>query len=96
MGASLDPGGPQWRYLAPAAHPQALEAGLRVGRLGRSSVRYGIGAFVQGNEEPCAYGHFVHVLVDRQSRKATSMPDRMRKSLERLSAEGSSPTGKRS
>ncbi len=81
----------QCRYLAPASYPEVLDAGLRVGHLGRSSVRYEIGIFrrIEGaTEEPCAFGHFVHVFVDRASRRATAMPAKMRAALERISNPG--------
>jgi acyl-CoA thioester hydrolase len=78
----------QCRYLAPASYPEVLSAGLRVGKLGRSSVRYEIGIFREGAEEPCAFGYFVHVFVDRGTRRATSMPDGIRTALERLSNPG--------
>src|SRR4051794_21462276 len=71
----------QCRYLAPASYPEVLEAGLRVGKLGRSSVRYEIAIFRAGVEEPSAFGYFVHVFVDRASRTATPVPEKIRKSL---------------
>ncbi len=74
------------RYLAPASYPEKLEAGLRVGKLGRSSVRYEIAIF--RGDEAIAEGHFVHVFVDRETRRPTPIPDRMRTALERLLAEG--------
>lgn len=71
--------------VPPAAHvPEIIDAGLRVGKLGNSSVRYEIGLFRQGNPEPAATGHFVHVFVDRQTRKPTVMPPGIRACLERL------------
>jgi len=84
------------QYLAPAAYPDELEARLRVGKLGRSSVRYEIGIFRRAQEECLAFGHFVHVFVDRTSRRATPVPDRMRAALERLVPGGSSAGEKRS
>lgn len=72
------------RYLAPAAYPEALEAGLRVTKLGRSSVRYEVGIFRAGRAEPCAWGFFVHVFVDRATRRPTPLPERVRAALEGL------------
>lgn len=72
----------QCRYLAPSAYPDELEAGMRVARLGRSSVRYEIGIFRQG--ALCASGHFVHVFVDRSSRRPVPLPESIRAALERL------------
>lgn len=71
-------------YHAPVAFPETIDAGLRVGRLGRSSVRYEIGLFRAGEDDPIATGWFVHVFVDRQTRKATPVEGRLRDALERL------------
>ena len=56
-------------YFSPLAFPQALEAGIRVGRIGSSSVRYEIGIFAAGAAETAARGHFVHVYVERATRR---------------------------
>lgn len=72
----------QCDYLAPAAYPDALEAGIRVGKLGRTSVRYEIGIF--RSETLCARGHFVHVFVDRADRRPVPLPEGLRASLARL------------
>ena len=61
-------------YFAPLAFPQALEAGLRVGLIGTSSVRYEIGIFAAGAEETAARGHFVHVYVDRATQRPAALP----------------------
>jgi len=61
-------------YFAPLAFPQPLEAGLRVARIGTSSVRYEIGLFAEGAPLSAASGHFVHVYVDRASRRPTPLP----------------------
>jgi acyl-CoA thioester hydrolase len=71
-------------YFAAVAFPQALQAGLRVAHLGRSSVRYEIGIFVDGVDTATAMGHFVHVFVDRETRKPSELPQRLRASLQRL------------
>ncbi len=68
-------------YLSPIAFPESIEAGLRVDRLGRSSVRYGIGIFRAGEAQVCAHGHFVHVFVDRQTQKSVPMPETLRAAL---------------
>lgn len=72
------------RYHQPASFPEELEAGLRVARLGNSSVRYEIGLFRQTVAEPVVSGHFIHVFVDRQTRRPTAIPASMRASMERL------------
>ena len=64
-------------YFSPLAFPQALEAGIRVGRIGGSSVRYEIGIFAAGAAETAARGHFIHVYVDRATRRPVTLPDRI-------------------
>ena len=76
------------RYFAPVAFPEIVEAGVRVASIGRSSVRYEIGIFQQGEDKPAAEGHFVHVYVDRTSGRPTEVPTDVRAFLERLSREG--------
>jgi acyl-CoA thioester hydrolase len=71
-------------YRAAVAFPDVVEAGLRVGHLGTSSVRYEIGLFKQGDEPAIAVGWFVHVFVDRETRKSQPIPAELRASLERL------------
>ena len=61
-------------FFASLAFPQAVEAGLRVAQVGRSSVRYEIGLFGAGEPLTAAAGHFVHVYVDRQTRRPTALP----------------------
>ncbi len=72
------------RFHRPLAFPDGVDAGLRVGKLGNSSVRYEIGLFRAGEEEPAAIGHFVHVFVDRLSRRPVSIPPAIRAALARL------------
>jgi acyl-CoA thioester hydrolase len=72
------------RYHRATAFPAELAAGLRVGKLGRSSVRYEVGIFAPGDDEAAAEGWFVHVFVDRVTRRPAALPDRLRAALERL------------
>jgi acyl-CoA thioester hydrolase len=72
------------RFHRPLVFPDLVEAGLRVGRLGTSSVRYEIGLFRAGDEPPAATGHFVHVFVERESRRPTPIPPPLRHALEKL------------
>ncbi len=74
----------QCNYFAPLAFPQTIEAGIRVARLGNSSVRYEVGLFAQGEDLAAAQGHFVHVYVDRQSRRPVPIPAPLRAALETL------------
>lgn len=57
--------------------PDVVDAGMRVIKLGRSSIVYEIGLFRAGEEDPAAFGHFVHVYVDRETRKTVSLPERV-------------------
>jgi acyl-CoA thioester hydrolase len=75
-------------FRAPLVFPQMVEAALRVGHLGRSSVRYEIGLFGAGGAEPAATGWFVHVFVDRERRRAVEIPPPLRAALERLVVTG--------
>ena len=61
-------------YFAPLAFPQAVEAGIRVAEVGRSSVRYDIGLFAEGADTAAAQGHFIHVYVDRQTQRPVNLP----------------------
>jgi acyl-CoA thioester hydrolase len=72
------------RYHRPLAYPDVVDAGMRVGHLGRSSVRYEIGLYRAGDALPAATGHFVHVFVERASGKSVAIPERIRAALERL------------
>jgi acyl-CoA thioester hydrolase len=74
----------QCNYFAPLAFPQTVEAGLRVAHLGSSSVRYEVGLFAQGQETAAACGHFVHVYVDRETRRPVPLPAPLKKTLETL------------
>jgi acyl-CoA thioester hydrolase len=71
-------------YFAPVEFPQTVDAGLRVAQVGRSSVRYEVGLFVSGAPLTAARGHFVHVYVDRASRRPTELPAELNKVLEEL------------
>ena len=72
----------QCRFFKPLTFPDTANAGLRVARLGRSSVRYEIGLFRNDDDTAAAQGHFFHVYVERESRKATTLPPEMRSALE--------------
>jgi acyl-CoA thioester hydrolase len=78
-------------FRAPLAFPETVQAGLRVGHLGRASVRYEIGLFGEGSDEPAATGWFVHVFVDRSTRRPAEIPPRLRSALEALSVPPAAP-----
>lgn len=74
----------QCNYFAPIEFPQTVEAGLRVARLGTTSVRYEVGLFVQGERMTAAKGHFLHVYVDRKTRQPVPVPAPLKTVLEKL------------
>ncbi|MEE8188288.1 MAG: thioesterase family protein [Kiloniellales bacterium] len=74
------------RYHAPLTFPEAVEAGLRVGRLGKTSVTYEVGLFKRGEAEAAAQGHFVHVFVERKAMTPVPIPEPMRAALARIAA----------
>jgi acyl-CoA thioester hydrolase len=71
-------------YHAPITYPESIAAGLRVDRLGNSSVQYGIAIFREGEQEAAAHGHFVHVFVERAENRSVAIPANLRAALERL------------
>ncbi len=72
------------RYLKPLAFPEVVEVGLRVGKLGNSSVRYELAIFKEGEDSAAAHGFFVHVFADRATNRPVPMPLSIRTALERL------------
>ena len=73
------------QFLAPISFPDTVEAGLRVGILGNSSVRYEIGLFTEDGSA-LADGYFVHVFVDRLERKPVEIPTGIREAMETIKA----------
>ncbi|CAB3778418.1 hypothetical protein LMG28688_00586 [Paraburkholderia caffeinitolerans] len=76
----------QCNYFKSLAFPERVEAGLRVARVGTSSVRYEIGLFREKDPQPAAQGHFVHVYVDRATRRPKPLSDALRAVLTPLAA----------
>lgn len=76
------------RYFQPASFPDVIHAGLRVARIGTSSVRYEIGLFRNDEDSAVAQGHFVHVYVDRGSRRPVPIPPALRAVLATLQPVG--------
>lgn len=72
------------RYHAELAFPDVVNAGIRVGRLGGSSVRYEVGLFRNDEDSAAAEGFFVHVYVDRQTRRPKPLNADLRAALEPL------------
>ena len=74
----------QCRFMRPVAFPETVEVGLRVGKLGNSSVRYELAVFKEGEPHAAAAGYFVHVFVERAAGRPTSIPPGVRAALEKL------------
>jgi acyl-CoA thioester hydrolase len=74
------------RFHRSLAFPDTVRAGLRIGALGKSSVRYEVGIFRNDEQTACADGHFVHVFVDRADQRPVPIPDPIRAALQSLSA----------
>ena len=72
-------------YAASLAFPDDVDVGLAVARLGRSSIRYRIGVFAEGSDSAAAEGEFVHVVVDRATRRSVEIPTTWRAKLETIS-----------
>ncbi len=72
------------RFHRSFAYPEDVHAGLAIGHLGTSSVRYEIGLFGMDEDHARADGHFVHVFVDRVTMRPAAFPDRMRAGLAKL------------
>ncbi|EAU80486.1 thioesterase [Coprinopsis cinerea okayama7 len=73
------------QFFSPVGFPQVLDLGLRVNKLGSSSVTYEVGVFEQGKDSPAAVGGYTHVFVGSESRKSTPMAKTTREGLEKLS-----------
>ena len=74
----------QCNYFAPLAFPDRITIGIRVAKLGNSSVRYEVGVFREDEEEVAAQGHFVHVYVSRDTRRPVPIPDNLRELLQSI------------
>ena len=71
-------------YHAPVAYPDKLQCGVRVNRLGNSSVEYGVALFKEGKDAASADGSMVHVFVDRRINKPVPIPHSARSALEKI------------
>lgn len=74
----------QCNYFAPVAFPDRITIGIRVAKLGNSSVRYEVGVFRGDEAEVAAQGHFVHVYVSRETRRPVALPDKLRAVLQTI------------
>lgn len=71
-------------YFAPLAFPDTVHAGIRVAKLGNSSVRYEIALYRNNEPLPAAAGHFVHVYIERASNRSVPIPEPVREVLTSL------------
>jgi acyl-CoA thioester hydrolase len=73
------------KYEKPIQFPDRISAGVRVAKLGNSSVRYEVGIFANEDPEAAAHGYFVHVYVDRTTRRPVALPEDLRRVLSEIS-----------
>ena len=72
-------------FFSSLAFPQTVQAGIKVGRIGSSSVRYEVGIFAEDSPLSAAHGHFIHVYVDKLTRRPVSqLPAALLNVLEKL------------
>ncbi|MCC7166563.1 MAG: acyl-CoA thioesterase [Rhodospirillales bacterium] len=69
------------RFRKPLSFPGTIDAALRVEHVGRTSVRYGLALFAEGDDEAAAHGHWVHVFVGRDNEKPRELPTPMRQAM---------------
>ena len=82
------------QYFSAISFPDTVHCGLRVAHLGTSSVRFEIGIFRNDEPAAAAQGYFIHVCCDRATHRPISMPEDMRRALEKLRVMPSEPRGK--
>jgi len=71
-------------YFSPIAYPEDISVGIRVNKLGNSSINYGVSIFKADESEAAAVGEFIHVFVDRAENKSSQIPSPIRTALEKL------------
>jgi acyl-CoA thioester hydrolase len=76
----------QCHYFRPLAFPQRLLGALNTARIGTSSVTYRVGIFEEGAETAAAQGHFVHVYVDRETRRPVKLPEAFHRAVSAIAA----------
>ena len=69
------------RFLAPVSFPGTIEAGVRIARVGNSSLRYEVGLFKSGDTQPVAAAYFVHVFVDPETRRPVPLSEEVKASM---------------
>ena len=71
-------------YIYGLSYPEEIEAGLMLKKIGKTSITYGVGVFKKGAVSAAAYGEFIHVHVDRISKKSTPIPENIRQTIKSL------------
>jgi acyl-CoA thioester hydrolase len=71
-------------FITSLSYPEEIEAGIMLKKIGKTSITYGVSVFKKGAISAAAYGEFVHVLVDRNSNKATLIPEDIRHKIKSL------------
>ncbi len=74
-------------FLAPVGFPETVDVGIRLGRIGNSSLRYELAIFTPDNDTPAAVGHFVHVYVDAATRRSVALTEVQKAAITDLLAE---------
>jgi len=73
-------------FIAPITFPETVDCGLRIGKIGNTSLRYEVGLFLEGEQRPCAVGHFTHVFVDPVTRRPVPLAAAVRSAMLPLAA----------
>lgn len=72
------------RFLKEISFPQVVHAGMRIPKMGNSAITYEIALYRDAEEDCAAFGHFVHVYIDRETRQTVRVPDRVRNAVQRF------------
>lgn len=81
----------QCKFHAPLEFPATINAGVRIAHLGGKSIRYEIGLFLENEDMPAATGYFVHVFVDKESRRPVPLNDSQRAAIADLVVAADAP-----
>jgi acyl-CoA thioester hydrolase len=74
----------QCQYFKPISYPELVQVGVRVGHIGKTSIRYELGIFTDESDTAAAQGHFIHVYVNRGTQQPVSLPIELRHVAESL------------
>jgi len=71
-------------FFQELSFPEIIQVGVAIGKIGNTSLRYELAIFKQGQEQASAQGHFVHVFVDRETRKTVPLTESVREVLDKF------------